>query len=244
MRTSALALLLASLVGVSSLQLPGPVVAGPRCAAPSMKVFDWKTRGEAPPALETIDLGNLKASPGSNQRHKRKGRGISAGQGQSCGFGNRGQKSRSGRPTRPGFEGGQIPLHRRLPKFVGRPMGPGHSKTEYGLIKLEQLNKMPDNSEIDYAALMEAKVRIARAPFLRHPPPRRPPLTRGRAIQAATKSKYHLKKVVVSEEALTAKGITVKAHAFTDSARQAIEGAGGKCITLSPTTDQPVEAAA
>jgi large subunit ribosomal protein L15 len=209
---------LAALVGASSLQLPGPVVAGPRCAAPSMKVFDWKTRGEAPPALETIDLGNLKASPGSNQRHKRKGRGISAGQGQSCGFGNRGQKSRSGRPTRPGFEGGQIPLHRRLPKFVGRPMGPGHSKTEYGLIKLEQLNKMPDNSEIDYAALMEAK--------------------------AATKSKYHLKKVVVSEEALTAKGITVKAHAFTDSARQAIEGAGGKCITLSPTTDQPVEAAA
>ena len=50
--------------------------------------------------------------------------------------------------------------------------------------------------------------------------------------------------VVVSEEALTAKGITVKAHAFTDSARQAIEGAGGKCITLSPTTDQPLEAAA
>lgn len=71
-----------------------------------------------------------------------------------------------------------------------------------------------------------------------------PPLTRDRAEQAATKSKYHLKKVVVSEEALTAKGITVKAHAFTDSARQAIEGAGGKCITLSPTTDQPVEAAA
>ena len=239
-------LALAAVVGVSSLQLPGPVVAGPRCAAPSMKVFDWKTRGEAPPALETIDLGNLKASPGSNQRHKRKGRGISAGQGQSCGFGNRGQKSRSGRPTRPGFEGGQIPLHRRLPKFVGRPMGPGHSKTEYGLIKLEQLNKMPDNSEIDYAALMEAKVRIARAPFL--PPPSPPPPAHPRraqnCAQAATKSKYHLKKVVVSEEALTAKGITVKAHAFTDSARQAIEGAGGKCITLSPTTDQPLEAAA
>ena len=206
-----------------------------------MKVFDWKTRGEAAPELETINLGNLKASPGSNQRGKRKGRGISAGQGQSCGFGNRGQKSRSGRPTRPGFEGGQIPLHRRLPKFVGRPMGPGHSKTEYGLIKLEQLNKMPDNSEIDYAALMEAKVRIARAPFLPPPSPRSPATA---PKQAATKSKYHLKKVVVSEEALTAKGITVKAHAFTDSARQAIEGAGGKCITLSPTTDQPLEAAA
>ena len=71
-----------------------------------------------------------------------------------------------------------------------------------------------------------------------------PPLTHDAPKQAATKSKYHLKKVVVSEEALTAKGITVKAHAFTDSARQAIEGAGGKCITLSPTTDQPLEAAA
>ena len=68
--------------------------------------------------------------------------------------------------------GGGGTRYRRLPKFVGRPMGPGHSKTEYGLIKLEQLNKMPDNSEIDYAALMEAKVRIARAPFL--PPPSPP----------------------------------------------------------------------
>ena len=45
------------------------------------------------------------------------GRGIAAGQGASCGFGMRGQKSRSGRPTRPGFEGGQNPLYRRVPKL-------------------------------------------------------------------------------------------------------------------------------
>ena len=113
-----------------------------------MKIWDWKSRGDPPPDLETIDLSNLKVAPGSKQRGKRKGRGIAAGQGASCGFGMRGQKSRSGRSVRPGFEGGQIPLYRRLPKFVGRPMGPGHTKVEYDLIKLSHLNEMPEGSEV------------------------------------------------------------------------------------------------
>lgn len=73
-------------------------------------------------------MDTLKPAPGSRQRHKRKGRGIAAGQGASCGFGMRGQKSRSGPGVRAGFEGGQQPLYRRLPKLVGRPMGPGHTK--------------------------------------------------------------------------------------------------------------------
>ena len=59
---------------------------------------------------------------GSQQRGRRVGRGISAGQGASCGKGMRGQKSRSGGSTRPGFEGGQNPLYRRLPKLKGFPM--------------------------------------------------------------------------------------------------------------------------
>ena len=74
---------------------PRAAVSTPRSAA-MMKVFDWKTRGEAAPELETINLSNLKASPGSHKSATRKGRGISAGQGASCGFGYRGQKSRSG----------------------------------------------------------------------------------------------------------------------------------------------------
>ncbi len=65
----------------------------------------------------TINLQSLKANPGARRRKLRKGRGIAAGQGASCGFGMRGQKSRSGRPTRPGFEGGQMPLYRRIPKL-------------------------------------------------------------------------------------------------------------------------------
>ena len=60
----------------------------------------------------TSTLNTLKSNSGSRKKKLRKGRGIAAGQGASCGFGMRGQKSRSGRPTRPGFEGGQMPLYR------------------------------------------------------------------------------------------------------------------------------------
>ena len=127
-------------------------------AAVQMKVFDWKTRGSDAPDLESLDLSNLKASPGSKKGKTRKGRGISAGQGKSCGFGDRGQKSRSGRSVRPGFEGGQIPLYRRLPKFVGRPMGSGHSYTKYGIVSLSKLNSLPEGSEVDYASLQEQRL--------------------------------------------------------------------------------------
>ena len=78
--------------------------------------------------LDKVAVDTLKPAPGSRHRHKRKGRGIAAGQGASCGFGMRGQKSRSGPGVRAGFEGGQTALYRRLPKLVGRPMGPGHTK--------------------------------------------------------------------------------------------------------------------
>ena len=132
------------------------VVSTHRCAAASMKVFDWERRGTEAPEMESLDLSNLQVSPGSHKGKTRKGRGISAGQGATCGFGTRGQKSRSGRGTRPGFEGGQIPLYRRLPKFVGRPMGPGHSKTLYGIVKLNVLNTAGDT--VDYSSLQEAKL--------------------------------------------------------------------------------------
>ncbi|MBA0804203.1 hypothetical protein Gohar_014349, partial [Gossypium harknessii] len=64
-------------------------------------------------------LDNLGPQLGSRKKGKRKGRGISAGQGGSCGFGMRGQKSRSGPGVRKGFEGGQMPLYRRIPKLRG-----------------------------------------------------------------------------------------------------------------------------
>ena len=112
------------------------VAASASRAAVDMKVFDWKVRDAPPPELETITLGSLKPAPGSHQKKTRKGRGVSAGQGVTCGFGNRGQKARAGSGTRPGFEGGQTPLYRRLPKWVGKPTGPGHTKKIYGLVKV------------------------------------------------------------------------------------------------------------
>jgi len=187
------------------------VVSTHRCAAASMKVFDWERRGTEAPEMESLDLSNLQVSPGSHKGKTRKGRGISAGQGATCGFGTRGQKSRSGRGTRPGFEGGQIPLYRRLPKFVGRPMGPGHSKTLYGIVKLNVLNTAGDT--VDYSSLQEAKL--------------------------VSKSKYTLKKVVSGPSEYTAKGQTVKAHAFTSSARAAIEANGGTCVVLPKTAPDP-----
>ncbi|KAL0463580.1 UNVERIFIED_CONTAM: 50S ribosomal protein L15, chloroplastic [Sesamum latifolium] len=64
-------------------------------------------------------LDNLGPQPGSRKKAKRKGRWHSAGQGGSCGFGMKGQKSRSGPSVRKGFEGGQMPLYRRIPKLKG-----------------------------------------------------------------------------------------------------------------------------
>jgi hypothetical protein len=120
----------------------------------TMKVFDWKRREADESAINDVDnfefrVDTLRSAPGSRKRKTRKGRGIAAGQGATCGFGMRGQKSRSGRPTRAGFEGGQTPLYRRLPKFVGKPMGPGHFKKEYNLIKLDELNGVAAGSTVN-----------------------------------------------------------------------------------------------
>ncbi|MCY4176908.1 MAG: 50S ribosomal protein L15 [Endozoicomonadaceae bacterium] len=64
-----------------------------------------------------MKLNALSPAPGSNKERKRKGRGIGSGLGKTCGRGHKGQKSRTGGGVKPGFEGGQQPLQRRLPKF-------------------------------------------------------------------------------------------------------------------------------
>ncbi|WP_448381427.1 50S ribosomal protein L15 [Gloeomargarita sp.] len=98
-------------------------------------------------------LHDLHPQPGSQHRRRRVGRGISAGQGASCGFGMRGQKSRSGRSTRPGFEGGQNPLYRRLPKLHGfRSVNP----TRYTILNVGDLARWPGEQPVTLAALQAA----------------------------------------------------------------------------------------
>jgi len=188
-----------------------------------MKIFDWKRRADTATQERLNDventeftLDNLTYAPGSRKRKTRKGRGIAAGQGASCGFGMRGQKSRSGPNVRNGFEGGQQPLYRRLPKFVGKPTGPGHSKTVYNIIKLDELNGIAAGETVNFASLLETKT--------------------------ITKSKLDIHKVVVGRTDFTAKDITVQAHAFTAAAKAAIEAAGGKCELLKRTTGEVIEA--
>ncbi|CAI0459625.1 unnamed protein product [Linum tenue] len=89
-------------------------------ARPFMVVNQRASAAAAVPAVgERFRLDNLAPQPGSRKKAKRKGRGIAAGQGNSCGFGMRGQKSRSGPGVMRGFEGGQMPLYRRIPKLRG-----------------------------------------------------------------------------------------------------------------------------
>lgn len=89
--------------------------------------------------MTTLNLQSLKPNPGARRRKLRKGRGIAAGQGASCGFGMRGQKSRSGSPTRPGFEGGQMPLYRRVPKLKHFPLVNPKSFTVVNVARLAEL---------------------------------------------------------------------------------------------------------
>ena len=97
-----------------------------------------------------MQLNTLAPVPGSVQEKKRVGRGIGSGFGKTCGRGHKGQKSRSGGSVRPGFEGGQMPLQKRLPKYgfysrIGSPTAEVRSaelnKVEGDLVTLETLEK-------------------------------------------------------------------------------------------------------
>ncbi len=100
----------------------------------------------------TLRLDSLTSNSGARRRKLRKGRGIAAGQGASCGFGMRGQKSRSGRPTRPGFEGGQMPLYRRVPKLKHFPIVNSKSFT---LVNVSALNELKEGSTVNLDLLVK-----------------------------------------------------------------------------------------
>lgn len=142
-------------------------------------------------------LEDVQPKEGSQHRPRRVGRGIAAGQGASCGFGMRGQKARSGRPTRPGFEGGQTPLYRRLPKLKGFPLV---NFKHFTIINLDDLEGLAANTEVNLSSLLDAGI--------------------------LTQDDGPLK-VLGGGEVKVA--LTVKAAAFTKSAKAAIEAAGGTC---------------
>ena len=98
-----------------------------------------------------MELNTLKPALGATRDRKRIGRGPGSGHGKTSTKGHKGQKARSGGSIKAGFEGGQMPLQRRLPKRGFTPL----SRTEYAVVNLKQLNVFEDGAIIDIQVLME-----------------------------------------------------------------------------------------
>lgn len=140
-----------------------------------------------------MDLSRLHPAPGAVKPRKRVGRGTGSGTGKTAGRGHKGKGSRSGGNTPPGYEGGQMPLQRRLPKRGFRPI----DKITFQLVNLGALSVFPAGSTVgpdDFAARGLAR-------------------SRG--------------KVKCLGDGALAHALTVRAHAFSQKAREAITAAGG-----------------
>jgi large subunit ribosomal protein L15 len=154
-----------------------------------------------------LRLDNLAPPSGAKRRRKRVGRGIGSGHGTYAGRGIKGQKARSGKGPRPGFEGGQTPLSKRIPFQRGvRAYGASHTgglpRPPYVEVTLKQLERFDPGSEVTPDRLREAGV-VSR--------------------------KGRIK--VLGTGRLT-RPLTVRAHAFTASAKAAIEAAGGRAEVI------------
>ncbi len=99
-------------------------------------------------------LGELSPAVGSKKRKRRVGRGMASGNGKTSGKGHKGQNARSGGGVRPGFEGGQMPLHRRVPKRGFNNI----FKKRYAIINVGDLEKFEDGAEVNILKLLEMGV--------------------------------------------------------------------------------------
>ena len=143
-----------------------------------------------------MNLSNIKPAAGSVKTNKRLGRGVASGKGGTSTRGHKGAKSRSGYSSKIGFEGGQMPLQRRLPKFGFNPI----SRTEYKGINLFALQALADEKKLNAVSVQTL-------------------------IEAGMINKKQKVKILAKGE-LTAK-LNVEAHAFSKTAQEAIEKAGG-----------------
>ncbi|HVF09576.1 MAG TPA: 50S ribosomal protein L15 [Abditibacteriaceae bacterium] len=149
--------------------------------------------------MRLLTLSNLKARPGARKSKKRVGRGIGSGHGKTSTRGQKGQHARNSVP--PGFEGGQTPLYRRLPKLRGKGKGAmpiGLTRKVYGIVKLDDLNRLPEGV-------------VATAEELR--------------ARGIVNGRHDGLRVLGTGE--ISRAITVRAIHFTASAREKIEAAGG-----------------
>ena len=146
-----------------------------------------------------MDLFNLSPAAGSTKVNKRKGRGAGSGNGKTGGRGHKGQKARSGGGVRIGFEGGQMPLARRLPK---RGFNNIFAK-RLNAVNVSALNAFEDGATVNLQSLLDAGI--------------------------LSDCKYGVKILGNGE---LSKKLTVQATAFSASAKEKIEAAGGKAEVI------------
>ncbi|WP_041446557.1 50S ribosomal protein L15 [Pseudothermotoga thermarum] len=145
-------------------------------------------------------LEDLRPTPGAVKERKRVGRGKSSGHGRTCGRGHKGQKARGTGKVHPWFEGGQTPLHRRLPKIGFKSF----THKEYAIVNLKTLEeKFQANEEVTPERLLEMGI--------------------------IKKIKDGVK--ILGDGDLT-KPLIVRAHAFSEKAKKAIEAVGGKAEVI------------
>ncbi len=147
-------------------------------------------------------LEDLRPAAGSKKKPKRIGRGPGSGHGKTSGKGHKGQSARSGGGSRPGFEGGQMPLYRRLPK---RGFVPHGGKTEFAIVNLKDVAaRFAAGSVVDPESLLQARL-----------------------IKKADRGG-----VKILGEGDLSQALTVRAHRVSASARRKIESAGGRVEVL------------
>ncbi|HEX7212810.1 MAG TPA: 50S ribosomal protein L15 [Methylomirabilota bacterium] len=151
-------------------------------------------------------IEDLRPAPGSTKERKRLGRGRGSGQGKTSGKGNKGLNARSGGGVRPGFEGGQMPLYRRLPKRGFLPYG---GKTEFAIVNVKDLAaRFAKGSVVDPDAL----------------------------VSSGLIRKSGRRAVKVLGDGDVAHALTVRVHKVSESAKQKLEAAGGCVEVLAART--------
>lgn len=152
-----------------------------------------------------MDLSNLKPAKGATHKRKRIARGVGSGYGgHSSTKGDKGQKARAGASIPAWFEGGQMPLQRRLPKFGFK----SPFRTEYRVVNLSRLSQLIEDGKLDPAE----------------------PITPEQLVAVGVARKSDRIKVLGSGAVGVA--LTIKAHAFSGSAQQKVEAAGGTITVI------------
>lgn len=157
-----------------------------------------------------LNLSNLGAPKGANSNKKRVGRGMGSGMGKTSTRGHKGQRSRSGSRMMRGFEGGQMPLHRRLPKRGFTNI----FRQEYQVLSLDTIELFAATKNVTELTLDSMK------------------------SLGLLKKKKALVKVLANGDINVA--VTVHAHKFSKQAQEKIEKAGGKAIILGVSAEAPV----